>query len=160
MCGSIPVLKKYKLSGPLPSGATSSPRELWAFGISLTKGTTLPKNSIKRRTPISFPPHTQNTGNILRVIKPLRIPKRISSSESVSCSKNFSIRLSSFSAAASTNALWNSIAFSFSSSGISSITGSPPSGFQLYFFISNTSIKLLKSGPVCNGYCTGTHLLP
>ena len=55
----------------------------------------------------TFPEHgvtlTQNTGYMLRVMRPLRMPSRISSSVREPCSKNFSIRVSSFSAAASTN---------------------------------------------------------
>ena len=152
MCGSTPVLKKYIDSGPLESGVISSPRVLCSFGISLTNGTTFPRNSIRRLTPISLPAHTQKTGNMERVTSPLRIPSLISSSVSVSSSKNFSIRLSSFSAAASTRILCSSIAFSFSSSGISSIIGIPPSGLQEYFFISNTSINALNPLPVLIGY--------
>ena len=88
------------------------------------------------------------------------MPSLISSSVKVSSSKNFSIRLSSFSAAASTRSLCSSIAFSFSSSGISSIIGIPPSGFHEYFFINSTSISALKSFPVLIGYCTCTHFEP
>ena len=152
MCGSTPVLKKYKEVGPLGSGSTTSPRVLCTFGISDTPGTTLPRNSIKRRTPISLPAHTQNTGNMPRAARPLRIPSRISSSVSESCSKNFSIKPSSFSAAASTSALCSSMALSFSSAGISSMIGAPPSGAQEYFFINSTSISELKLGPVASGY--------
>ena len=144
----------------MESGATSLPSVFCTFGISDTKGTTLPKNSIKRRTPISLPPQTQNTGNIPLAINPLRMPSRISSSDRESCSKNFSIRFSSFSAAASTNALCISIALSISSAGISSIVGAPPSGFHEYFFINNTSISALKPGPVAIGYWIGTTLEP
>ena len=152
MCGSRPVLKKYKEVGPSGFESISSPRVLWILGISFTKGTTFPKNSIKRRTPLSCPAQTQNTGKMLLVTKPLRIPSRNSSSVRLSVSKNFSIKLSSFSAAASTRALCNSRAFSFSSSGISSIIGIPPSSFQEYFFINKTSIISLKFEPVCTGY--------
>ena len=109
---------------------------------------------------MSLPPQTQNTGNIPLATNPLRIPSRISSSERESCSKNFSISPSSFSAAASTNALCISVAFSSSSAGISSITGAPPSGFHEYFFINSTSIKALKPGPVEIGYWIGTTLEP
>ena len=83
----------------------SLPSVFCTFGISETKGTTFPKNSIKRRTPMSLPPQTQNSGNIPLATNPLRRPSRISSSERESCSKSFSISPSSFSAAASTNAL-------------------------------------------------------
>ena len=111
ICGSTAVLKKYKEVGPLESGFTTSPRVLCTGGISSTNGTTLPRNSIKRRTPMSFPAHTQNTGNIPREANPLRIPSRISSSVRESCSKNFSIKVSSCSAAASTNALCMAVDF-------------------------------------------------
>ena len=152
MWGSMAVLKKNRLVGPLGSGATSSPRVLNTLGISSTKGTTLPKNSIRRRTPISLPAHTQNTGNIPLDANPLRIPSRISSSVSASDSKNFSIKVSSCSAAASTNALCISIALSISSAGTSSMVGAPPSGPHEYFFMSSTSITALKPGPVVKGY--------
>ena len=105
ICGSTAVLKKYKEVGPFASGATGTPRVLCTVGISSTNGTTLPKNSISRRTPISLPAHTQKTGNIPRAANPLRIPSRISSSVSDSDSKNFSIKASSCSAAASTRVL-------------------------------------------------------
>ena len=97
------VLKQYILVGPLASGAIFSPAVFSGLGISETKGTTLPRNSIIRRTPISRNALTQNTGYMLRVMRPLRMPSRISSSVREPCSKNFSIRVSSFSAAASTN---------------------------------------------------------
>ena len=160
ICGSTAVLKKYKEVGPSESGFTTSPRVLCTGGISSTNGTTLPRNSIRRRTPISLPAQTQNTGNIPREASPLRIPSRISSSVKESCSKNFSIRPSSCSAAASTKALCISVAFSISSAGISSIVGAPPSGPHEYFFIKSTSINELKFGPVASGYCTGTTFGP
>ena len=134
------------------SGCTSSPRVLCILGISLTKGTTFPKNSIRRRTHISFSADMQKMGNSERATKPLRIPKRISSSVKVSVSKNFSISVSSFSAAASTNFLCSSKAFGISLSGIFSIEGTPPSGFHLYIFISKTSTTALKFVPVSRGY--------
>ena len=160
MCGSTPVLKKYRDVGPSLSAGTSSPLVLCTLGISLTKGTTLPRNSMSRRTPMSLPAQTQNTGKMLRVTRPFLIPSRSSSSVRASSSKNFSMRLSSFSAAASTRALWSSIALSISSAGISSMIGAPPSGFHEYFFISSTSMRELKPGPVDIGYCICTHFGP
>ena len=52
ICGSIPVLKKKREVGSLSSVVTSLPSELSVLGISLTKGTTLPRNSIIRSTPM------------------------------------------------------------------------------------------------------------
>ena len=154
------VLKQYILVGPLASGAIFSPAVFSGLGISETKGTTLPRNSIIRRTPISRNALTQNTGYMLRVMRPLRMPSRISSSVREPCSKNFSIRVSSFSAAASTNFWFNSRAFSISLSGISDMVGVPPSGDQLYIFMSRTSIMALNDGPQLSGYCTCTIRLP
>ena len=139
-------------AGPSVEGVISSPRVLCSLGISLTNGTTLPKNSISLRTPMSLPAHTQNTGKMLRVTRPLRMPSRSSSSVSVSLSKNFSINPSSFSAAASTNILFKAVAFSISSAGMSSTFGEPPSAFHEYFFMVSTSMMALKPGPVCVGY--------
>ena len=139
-------------AGPSGAGLISSPRVLCSLGISFTNGTTLPKNSISLRTPMSFPAHTQNTGKMLRVTRPLRMPSRSSSSVSVSLSKNFSISPSSFSAAASTRILFKAMAFSISSAGISSILGEPPSALQEYFFMVSTSMMALNPGPVCVGY--------
>ena len=95
-----------------------------------------------------------------RVTNPLRMPSRISSSESASDSKNFSINTSSCSAEASTKALCHAKALGISSEGISSMMGVPPSAFHEYFFMTSTSINAWNSGPVCNGYWTGTHFFP
>ena len=160
ICGSTEVLNTNRLTGPSGSAATSSPFVLTGLGISLTNGTTLPRNSIIRRTPISFNALTQNTGRMLRSANPLRIPSRISSSVSMPWSKNFSIRFSSFSAAASTSSLLSSCAFPIWSAGISEMVGTPPSGPQLYIFISSTSIMALYPLPGLIGYCTRTILLP
>ena len=152
MCGSTDVLNTYMLVGPLESAGTSSNLVSTGTGMSLTKGTTLPRNSIIRRTPMSFSALTQNTGKMLRSIRPLRIPSRISSSVRTPWSKNFSIRFSSFSAAASTSSLFSSFAFSIWSAGISEMVGTPPSGPQLYIFIKSTSIMALKPVPGLIGY--------
>ena len=146
--------------GPSTVGGTSTPRVLCTEGISSTNGTTLPRNSIRRPTPMFLPAHTQNTGKMLRVTIPLRIPSRISSSVRCSVSKNFSIKPSSFSAAASTSTRCMASAFSNSSAGMSSMVASPPSGPQVSFFIRMMSMRLLKSGPVATGYCTGTTFEP
>ena len=98
------ALKKKRLVGPSASGVTSKPSVVIRRGILSVQGTTLPKNSNVRRTHISRPAQTQNTGNIPRVTRPARIPARISSSLKAPSSKNFSISTSSCSAAASTNA--------------------------------------------------------
>ncbi len=88
------------------------------------------------------------------------MPSRSSSSLRSSLSKNFSMRLSSFSAAASTSAACSSCARPISLSGMSSMVGMPPSGPQEYFFMSSTSMTALNSGPSFSGYCTCTTLLP
>ena len=146
--------------GPFASGATSIPSVVTGLGISLTNGTTFPRNSIIRRTPMSRNALTQNTGNILRVIRPFRIPSRISSSVKTPWSKNFSMSPSSFSAAASISFWCRSAAFSFSSAGISRTSGVPPSGFHLYIFIFRTSIIALNDAPHEIGYCICTILFP
>ena len=62
MWGSTEVLKKKTESGPLASGFTSSPAVVTGAGMSLTKGQTLPRNSIRRRTPISLAALSTTTG--------------------------------------------------------------------------------------------------
>ena len=160
MWGSTVVLKKNTLSGPLGSGFTSTPSVVTGACTSFTNGTTLPRNSIMRRTPISFCAETQNTGQMLRSIKPLRIPSRISSSESAPCSKNLSIKVSSFSAAISTKAWFNSSARSLCSGAISEMVGAPPSGPQVSCFMMSTSTIELNPAPVATGNWIGTTLLP
>ncbi len=144
----------------MASGFTSSPSVSTGAGMSSTKGTTLPRNSIMRRTPMSFSALTQNRGYIEFSIRPFRIPIRSSSSVRWSSSKNFSISVSSFSAAASTRARCSSMARGISLSGMSSILGVPPSGPHEYFFIRSTSIIALKPGPHARGYWTGTTFEP
>ena len=62
MWGSTVVLNMKIETGPLLSGFTSLPAVSTGAGISSTKGTTLPRNSIMRRTPISLAALTQKTG--------------------------------------------------------------------------------------------------
>ena len=129
-------------------------------GILPALGATLITNSMKRRTHMSFSADTQNTGNISRAMSPLRIPARISSSVSEPFSKNNSMSCSSFSAAASINALCSSCAFSSSSLGMGSTSGLPPSGFHWYISIFKTSITRLNPSPGFTGYCICTTFEP
>ncbi len=127
MCDSTEVLKKNKLVFSFESQITSFPSMSLHAGILSGAGRTLQINFNKRPTPILLLAEVQNTGNISRFRSPLAMPFLISSSVSVSFSKNISIRLSSFSAAFSISSACNSVALSISDSGISLISGLPPS---------------------------------
>ena len=82
-------LEEEQTGRSVESGVTSTPSVVTGRGILSVQGTTLPKNSSVRRTHMSRPAHTQNTGNIPRITRPARIPARISSSLNVPSSKNF-----------------------------------------------------------------------
>ncbi len=118
---------------------TSLPSTLCSGLRSAAAGATLSIKPINLPVPISFKAETQNTGNSSWFNIPAFIPCRISSSFKVPFSKKSSSNVSSFSAAFSINSLFNSLAHSFWSSGISNFSGFPPSGENLYIFILSTS---------------------
>ena len=147
-------------AGALASGATSLPSTVTGFGASATDGAMSPRNSSRRRTPLSLPPHAQSTGYTPASANTTFKPRIVSSSLSVPSSKNFSISASSASAAISCSAPSSSSTLPASSAGIGFNSGAPPSGFHTSILPLSTSITALKPAPAFTGYCTRQTLLP
>ena len=90
---------------------------------------------------------THNIGNTLRDAIESFKPRRTSSIAKSPLSKYFSIKSSEPAAAFSTNARRSCSAFSFSSAGMSKISGLPPPAGYLYIFCIIKSMKQLNPGP-------------
>ncbi|OAV63269.1 hypothetical protein Barb6_03861 [Bacteroidales bacterium Barb6] len=153
MWDSIVVLKKNRLTGAAASVLISCPLVVATGFISAGEGATRLRKFIMRCTHMLCLEEMQKTGNMPRLTKPALMPARRSSSLSVPSSKNFSIRASSFSAAASTRAFCHSAAFSASSAGISKTSGAAsPCFFHRYIFIFSTSTMASNEAPALVGY--------
>ena len=117
-CGSTSVLYMKRVVGASCLQTTSSPSLVNVLVIS-GDADVLIVNSIRRFTPISFLAERQNTGSTLPARIPTPRPLRISSSVREPASKNFSISVSSYSAAVSISVWRRSSASSLRFSGIS-----------------------------------------
>ena len=133
--------------GFLLSHAKVEPPSSSAAGLSAGEGHMSLIKPIILPLPIFLVEEQQNTGKICWLAKAMVKPFDNSSSVRVPDSKNFSIRPSSFSAAASTNALCSAMALSISAAGISFLTGLPPLAGNSYNTILKVSMMLLNPVP-------------
>ena len=113
-----------------------------------------------RPLPMLSLPEAQKTGKICWCAKAILSPLASSSSLRLPSSKNFSIRLSSFSAAASTSTWCMACARPTSLSGMAFFSGLPPSLGNTYMTIRSVSMIVLNPLPVCKGYWKGMTLGP